>query len=71
TSGYQLAIHRSHFRFYSFSKTQAGLSREAPRGRRSISKAQDIHRHTHVTHNLYHFLTHPHLTNREDDKHYH
>ncbi len=25
TSGYQLAIHRSHFRFYSLSKTQAGL----------------------------------------------
>ncbi len=26
TSGYQLAIHRSHFRFYSLSKTQAGFA---------------------------------------------
>ena len=31
TSGYQLAIHRSHFRFYSLSKTQAGLPREEAR----------------------------------------
>jgi hypothetical protein len=38
TSGYQLAIHRSHFRFYSFSKTQAGLSRE--RGAKRPQKSQ-------------------------------
>ncbi|MGE8468995.1 MAG: hypothetical protein ACN6QE_23040, partial [Pseudomonas putida] len=46
-SGYQLAIHRSHFRFYSLSKTQAGLPREEagtgePKYRFSYGEIHDI-----------------------------